>query len=286
MSEKHDLTEREQLILQAVVHTYITTAEPVGSRTIVKRFNLDFSPATVRNVMSDLEEAGFLQQVHTSSGRVPTDRGYRYYVDYLMRVQELTLAERARIEKDLSVLINDADEVMRQTSVLLATISHQTGIVETPDESQTLVRHIQIIALGDSRVGVLIADNYGRIRTIPVTVAEPITPHGLDRLTRFLNDNLRGVALDNLANSLQIRIRGILDQDKQMAEQALTLFNGLPNLRRSTLYLEGTRQLFEQPEFRDFNRAREMFSLFEEQDRLVGLLHTRQASREARGASI
>ena len=86
------LSQREQLILQAVVHTYITTAEPVGSRAIVKRFGLDVSAATVRNVMADLEEMGFLRQLHTSSGRVPTDQGYRYYVDHLMQVQQLTLA--------------------------------------------------------------------------------------------------------------------------------------------------------------------------------------------------
>ena len=92
------LSERERLILQAVVHTYITTAEPVGSRAVVKRFGLDVSAATVRNVMADLEEAGFLKQLHTSSGRVPTDKGYRYYVDFLMNVQELTRSERSRIQ--------------------------------------------------------------------------------------------------------------------------------------------------------------------------------------------
>ncbi|MDZ4858270.1 MAG: hypothetical protein SGI88_04750, partial [Candidatus Hydrogenedentes bacterium] len=125
-----DLSDREKLILQAAVHSFITTAEPVGSRAIVKRFDLDLSAATVRNVMADLEEAGYLQQLHTSSGRVPTDLGYRYYVDYLMRAQELTLHERARIETELTARLNDADEVMRQTSHLLALLSHQTGIVE------------------------------------------------------------------------------------------------------------------------------------------------------------
>src|SRR3990172_7404815 len=107
MYQDPELSERERLILHAVVHTYITSAEPVGSRAIVRRLGLDLSPATVRNVMGDLEESGVLQQLHTSSGRVPTDRGYRYYVDYLMHVQELTLQERARIESELTRRFND-----------------------------------------------------------------------------------------------------------------------------------------------------------------------------------
>ena len=112
MSQDKSLSEREQLILQAVVHTYITTAEAVGSRTIVKRYALDVSPATVRNTMADLEETGFLEQLHTSSGRVPTDRGYRYYVDTLMRVQELTPEERASIERELRERADDAEEAL------------------------------------------------------------------------------------------------------------------------------------------------------------------------------
>jgi len=149
------LNEREELILQAVVQCYITTAEPVGSRVLVKRFGLELSAATVRNVMADLEESGYLQQLHTSSGRAPTDRGYRYYVNYLMRVQELTMAERARIEHELSRKLNDADEVLRQTSQMLALVTHQTGLVKTPDENCGQVKHIEVMLVSPTgrRVG-------------------------------------------------------------------------------------------------------------------------------------
>src|SRR5690554_4209020 len=105
----HKLNEREELVLRAIVHQYVTSAEPVGSRAIVKKFKLDISPATVRNVMSDLEESGYIAQLHTSSGRVPTDQGYRYYVDYLMRVQEITLAERERLEREFNERVTDTD---------------------------------------------------------------------------------------------------------------------------------------------------------------------------------
>ena len=166
MNEQH-LSDREELVLQAVVHSYITSAEPVGSRSIVKRFSLEVSPATVRNVMADLEEAGFLQQLHTSSGRVPTDVGYRYYVDYLMRIQRVTLTERTRVEGELVAKLNDADDLLRQTSHLLALLSHQTGIVEAPSLGDAEIRQIEITPLEGGRIVVLLADSFGCVHRYP-----------------------------------------------------------------------------------------------------------------------
>lgn len=274
MRPDNDLSEREKLILQAAVHSYITTAEPVGSRAIVKRFGLDLGAATVRNVMADLEEAGYLQQLHTSSGRVPTDLGYRYYVDYLMRVQDLTLQERARIESELTARLNDADEIMRQTSHLLALISHQTGIVESPDEGAAQVNRIEVIPVTSTRVAVLIADNVGRVRTHMVTVDPPVDAAFVPRLSNFLNDNFRGVSVDKLISSVQSRLRMFMDEQRRLAEEALRILQLVPSNRPGTLYLEGATQLFEQPEFRDVDRAREVFSLLEEKNRLMEILRS------------
>ena len=272
MNREVDLSDRERSILQAVVHLYITTAEPVGSRSIVKRLGLDISPATVRNTMSDLEEAGYLQQVHTSSGRVPTDKGYRYYVDYLMRVQELTLQERARIETDLTERLDDADEVMRQTSHLLALISHQTGIVEGPDESDARVNRVELMPLSTSRTAILIADSYGRVRTHIVSLERTAEPAMLGRVSQFLNDNLRGVPVDKLAITLHARLRIFVDEQHRLAEEASRLLQLLPPQRTGQIYLDGTTHLFEQPEFRDVERAREVFNLLDERERVVSLL--------------
>ena len=269
-----ELSEREKLILQAVVHSYITTAEPVGSRSIVKRFDLGLSPATVRNVMSDLEESGYLQQLHTSSGRVPTDQGYRYYVDYLMRVQELTLQERARIEKELTAKLDDADEVMRQTSHLLAFLAHQTGIVEVPDEGSAQVNQIELVPISQTRIAILIADSMGRVRTQIVSTERPLEAYYVQRLSAFLNKNMRGISLENLAQSLHTRLRMYLDEQRSLAEDALRILQLLPAHRPGQLFLDGATRLFEQPEFRDVDRAREVFSLLEERDRLVDILRT------------
>lgn len=281
-----ELSEREKLILRAVVHSYITSAEPVGSRSIVKRFDMGLSPATVRNVMSDLEEYGYLQQLHTSSGRVPTDEGYRYYVDYLMRVQELTLQERARIEKELSAKLDDADEVMRQTSHLLALMADQTGIVEVPDDVTAQVNRIELVPISQTRIAVLIADSMGRVRTQIVSMEGSLEGDRVQRLSGFLNDNLRGVSLDNLAQSLHTRLRMYMDEQRALAEDALSILQLLPAHRPGQLFLDGVARLFEQPEFRDVERAREVFGFLEEREGLVELLRTGIARETQTGTYV
>jgi heat-inducible transcriptional repressor len=286
MAAVEGLNEREALILQAVVQCYITTAEPVGSRTIVKRFGMDLSPATVRNVMSDLEEAGYLQQLHTSSGRVPTDRGYRYFVDYLMRVQELTLAERARIERELYLRQSDADEVLRQTSQLLALLTHQTGVVKCPDGGAAEVRHIEVVGISASRAAILIADNFGRVQTVMTSVDGPTQADELLKLSNFLNRNLRGVTLDKAPYSLRDIIVTKADEERRLAERALQLLQQVAGHRQGQLYLEGTASLFEQPEFRDVDKARRVFGVLEERERLVEVLRSNFMDRHREMPSV
>lgn len=276
MENTYKLSEREQQILHAVVHHYITTAEPVGSRAVTRRFELGVSPATVRNTMADLEEMGLLEQPHTSSGRVPTDTGYRYYVDHLMQVQELTLGERAQIESEFSERLNSVDDVLRQTSHLLALVTHQAGLAEAPCEHAAEVRRIELMPLGPRRLAVLIADNMGRVQTVAAETDDPLTEDQLLALTRFLNEQLRGTTLDRMAALLDQRLRHFLDRQRQLAEQALRVLTALPHERPAQLYLEGASHLFEQPEFQDIARARQVFGLFDERAQLLEML--RQAA--------
>lgn len=274
MQTPPDLNEREQQILHCVVHTYITTAEPVGSRAVVKRFSLQLSPATVRNVMADLEDKGYLEQRHTSSGRVPTDRGYRYYVDYLMGVQELTKSERDRIESELNHRLHDADEVLRHTSQLLALLSHQAGIAETPANDRALVQRMELLSLGGPRLALLIVDSFGRVRTLPVQWENELPTEELNQLGRFLNDQLLGVAVDELASEIEKRLQRFLDDQRRLAEQALRVLNLIPAQRPAHLYLEGATFLFDQPEFKDIVQAKEVFGLFDHRERVVSLLRS------------
>lgn len=267
------LSEREELILQAVVHLYITDAEPVGSRAVVKRFDLDISPATVRNVMADLEEAGYIQQVHTSSGRIPTDKGYRYYVDFLMNVQEVTQTERDRFEDDMSEKLNSADAILKQTSQLLALISHQAGIVEIPDPKVALVNRVDIVPLSDTQAVLLVSDNYGRVQTLVLPWSQPMTETAHVHLTNFLNEHLHGTAINTLPTSIRAKLQMFVDDRRKLAEMAVQLLNHIPGTTFDQLYLSGATQLFEQPEFRDIGKAQAVFGLLDERNRVVELLH-------------
>jgi heat-inducible transcriptional repressor len=285
MPEASVLNEREELILEAVVHMYVTTAGAVGSRAIVKRCNLDLCPATVRNVMADLEEAGYLQQLHTSSGRVPTDQGYRYFVDYLMGQQELSLSERGRIDREIAQYGENAEDVMRHASRTLASTSRQAGIVRAPAEAEAELRHIEIVQVAPSRLGVVLADSYGRVKTLVVTMEEAPRSEELGRLSGFLNAHLQGVTLGNFASGIQAKLDSYLDEQRKLAEQALRLLNLMPAYRPEELYLEGATHLFEQPEFCDVGRAREVFNLLAEQERLVQVL-SRALSAASQGRAL
>lgn len=272
MADAYTLSERERQILHAVVHYYITTAEPVGSRAVTRRFQLGVSPATVRNTMADLEEMGLLEQLHTSSGRIPTDTGYRYYVDHLMQVQELTLSERRQIDREFTSKLRDVDDVLRQTSHLLALVTHQAGLAESPQESAAEVRRIELMPISSHRLAVLIADNLGRVQTITTETKESLGEAQLQTLNRFLNEQLYGVTVDLMVTTLDQRLRHFLDQQRALAEQALRVLSVLPPRPPAQLYLEGASHLFEQPEFQDIGRARQVFGLFDERTQLVDLL--------------
>jgi heat-inducible transcriptional repressor len=256
-----------------VVHLYITLAEPVGSRVVVKRFDLDISPATVRNVMADLEEDGYIQQLHTSSGRVPTDKGYRYYVDFLMSVQELTQSERARLDEDLTEKLNNADAILKQTSSLLALVSHQAGIVEIPDPKIALVNRVDIMPISDSQAALLIADNYGRVQTMVLPWSHPLDDTSYIHLNNFLNEQLRGIAIDTMPTVIRTKLRSFAEEQRRLAEIAIKLLDHIPGETTEQLYLSGATQLFEQPEFHDVEKAQAVFGLLDERDRVVELLH-------------
>ena len=280
MPESVTLSDRERQILHAVVHSYITTAEPVGSRSVVKRFGFDVSAATVRNVMADLEDMGYLQQLHTSSGRVPTDAGYRYYVNHLMKIQELTEAERDQIQREYEQKLGNVEDVLRHTTHLLALTTHQAGLAQAPGEGQARIVRVSLMPLSGERLALLIADNFGRVHSMMTTLETAIPSDRLPGLARFLNDHLAGVAMDEMAGSIQAKLRDFLDEQRRLAQEALSILSLLPTQHRAQLFLDGAGQLFEQPEFKDMTRAREVFDLLDEHDRLLYLMRRAVAESE------
>ncbi len=278
------LNDREREILNAVVNSYITTAEPVGSRAVVKRFGLQLSAATVRNVMADLEEQGYLQQVHTSSGRVPTELGYRYYVDHLMQVQRLTFQERRRIENELQPRLDDVNALLRHTSHLLALVSHQAGLAEAPNTNQALVQQFELVPIGENRLTVLMVDNFGTVHSITTSPGIYGEPAKIESLNNFLNQHFHGIAMGSLADTVRVKLGELLDDQRKLAQSALEVLDLLPLRQENQLFLDGTVQLFEQPEFHNVDQARKVFGLLEEHNRLINVL--RKAVSEGDGKAI
>ena len=183
------LEERRLAVLRAIVEDYVSTHEPVGSKALVERHNLGVSPATIRNDMAALEEEGFIAQPHTSAGRVPTDRGYRLFVDRLSGVKPLSQAERRAIHQFLDDAV-DLDDVMRRTVRLLAQVTKQVALVQYPSLARSRVRHIEIVTLSSTRLIIVLVVDSGRVEQRIVECAAPITESVLGDLRSRL-----GVAL-------------------------------------------------------------------------------------------
>ena len=185
-----ELNEREKNILRFIIQQFILTANPVGSRNITKRYDIGFSPATVRNIMSDLEDSGFIDHPHTSAGRIPTDKGYRFYVDTLMDVQKLRSSEIGLINKSLETNLTETDELLKVASNLLSSITHQIACVTYPKLESGIFEKIQIIQLTSIRILVVITIKSGLVKTMTLELNSDLKTSQLDPVQQLLNERL------------------------------------------------------------------------------------------------
>jgi len=267
------LSEREQSILHHVVYNYIQTAIPVGSRYISKHFESSLSPASIRNVMADLEEIGFLSHPHTSAGRVPTDLGYRFYIDYLMEMQQLSDEEKLRIRQQLDQA-NDADEMLRETSKLLGKISHQLGIVTSPHLGSGIFEKIELIPITSSKLLVVISIRTGIVRTIMMEIGVEIRRDHLDEVGRLLNERLSGLTLLEIRDSFADRVRDVTGEHTGLIRLFIESVDQLftDSKERDKVLIGGTKNIIDHPEFVDPKNFRSVIELIENEDIIVHLL--------------
>ncbi len=268
-----DLTERERTILAVLIDHYVRTAEPVGSRVIATKYDLGVSPATVRNTLSDLEEKGLIEQPHTSAGRIPTETGYRLYVDKLLRSERLSAAEREKIKRALSVDYSAIEDILEQTSRVLARLTSQLGVTITPKFDQAVLNKIDLVQLTDTRVMVIIAVRSGIVRTILIEVDSNIEMERLRQTADVLNEKLSGLSLGEIRRTIAERLRA----EQRGDPQVLKLFmeqheHMLSESSGEELHTDGTINILSQKEFQNPEKLREFLALIEERRSLIDLL--------------
>ncbi len=273
-TQENPIDARAEEILKRVIVNYILTGEPVGSRTIAKLSREGLSPASVRNVMADLEETGFLAQPHTSAGRIPTDKGYRYYVDGLLDPVRLSQRDKTLIDESLSRVASEFGEAMEIIPKILSRLSRHVGYVITPPIREAVLKHIEFVSLQEKRVLCVFVDRSGVVSHRMIEVEEEYAQADLDRAGRYLVEEFTGLTLGDI----RARLVGLMVQEKAAFDVLLKsvvnlgtrYLNAEQDERR--LVLEGTTNIMKHPEFADMDTMRRLFETFEEKQHLVNLL--------------
>jgi len=267
------LTDRQKLILQAVIDDYVRSAEPVGSRTISKRTDVTFSPATIRNDMADLEELGYLTQPHTSAGRIPSNKGYRFYVDHLITPEKLSSADIKRVKMAFAEQFVEFEQLIQQTASVLSELTSYTSIVLGPDVFNTTLKHIQLVPLTHDSAVTIMVTNTGQVENRKISIPAEISISDMEKLINLLNHKLIGVPIYQLKARLYSEIADELKKHFTQYKEALQLLEKtFTPEKEERIFLGGTTNIFAQPEFRDVEKVRGLFELLEQHDRLQGII--------------
>ncbi len=272
-----ELGYRARKILYAAITEYIATGEPVGSRTLARRYGLALSPATIRNELADLEEAGYLAQPHTSAGRVPTDRGFRTFVDALVQLREVTTEDRSAIVTRMQKLRPGVDDVMREAGKLLSTMTGSAAVVVAPRPDEERLAQIRFMPLGGGQLLAVLITRAGTVQNRVVQVAREPDASELERAHNYLAELLAvGRSLEELRQAIADEMastRGRYDSEKLRVKELVDAAVAKPrDEAREGVIVEGQGLLLDRPEFADVEKLRGLVHTFEDKERLLELL--------------
>jgi heat-inducible transcriptional repressor len=276
------LSERAQNLLKILVERYIVEGQPVGSRALSRFSSLDLSPATIRNVMADLEEMGFVTSPHTSAGRVPTPKGYRFFVDTLLTVRPMEEMERQHLESQL--LPDDPHRVVSAASQLLSDLTHFAGIVVSPRRRGAVLRHVEFFGLSEKRVLLIMVARDGEVQNRVLVTDRNYSPSQLTEAANYINQNYAGMEFDQLRNQVRGELLD-LHRDISTLMQAAIQSGGEPMRGPADgVVISGGRNLLEMDDISgDMPRLRRLFDLFERKTQLLDIL---EVSERAEGVKI
>lgn len=267
------LDDRKKKILQAIVEDYVSTGEPVGSRTVAKKYDLGMSPATIRNDMADLEEMGLLQQPHTSAGRVPSDLGYREYVDKIMKKQSLSREDINNINLKLNETIKEINYLIKQVSNVISQVTRYTSVAITPQLKERTIKHLQFVPVDKTKILLVLVTNDGIIKNFVIKVNKEYNADILYTVSNMLTEKFTGFSLENINDRFikEVIDSGLLENDILTAIFE-TLRQNVYSQTSAEVFLQGTSNIFNFPEFSNIDKAREFLEALDEKSFLVNLL--------------
>lgn len=276
--DEYILNERDKAILRYVVQQFILTANPVGSRNISKKYALGLSPATIRNIMADLEEMGLLGHPHTSAGRVPTDKGYRFYVDSLMAPPLLDNEAKTFLDTNFNAQLNETDELLKITALLLGDITNQIALVSYPKFENAVLEKIQIVQLSSSRVLVIISINSGLVRTITLEINAELKEGNVLFVQQYLNEKLSGLKFAEIRETIKERVKDFNRDDyhpiiRVFLDSVDKIFTDFNAGEKS--FISGTKNILNQPEFEDYRQVKGVIELIEDKEVIVHIMDNR-----------
>lgn len=269
--EELELTERQVTILNAIIRNYLATGEPVGSRTISKYTDLNLSSATIRNEMSDLEELGYILQPHTSAGRIPSDKGYRFYVDHLIKEKDREVSEMKEFVIEQT---EKMDKMLKQAAKLLANNTNYATLVSAPSFNMNKIKFIQLSAVDDEQILAVIVMNSNMVKNHIIEVSQPLDNETLLKLNILLNTSLNGLALNEINLGTIARLKEQAGIHSSIVSDILdTLATTLSENEDLQIYTSGTTNILKYPELSDSKSVAELLSAFEEKEELQSLIN-------------
>lgn len=269
----HELNERKRAILKSIIDDYIESAQPVGSRTIARKHELGLGSATIRNEMADLEELGYITQPHTSAGRIPSDKGYRFYVENLMQEHKLAQEEINRIREAMDERIEEINKLFRKASVIISRITGYTSVVLSPQLSRKRIKAVQLIKIDDRSILVVVAAAGGIVRNKLIHHNHVIDDAQLDKLNRAASMILEGQTTDRLTVPLAVELQREINMPAEIILEILeSVDECIGKIETTDVYLEGITNILNYPEFRDLLKAREVLEILNEEEIITDLV--------------
>ena len=269
-----ELDTRARRLLRTLIAQYLIDGEPVGSRTLSRSSGLDVSPATIRNVMADLEEAGLLASPHTSAGRIPTPRGLRLFVDSLIELQPLPRDEMVRLQRELPPGPTTVRDLVGNASVLLSAMTHFAGVVTVPRQTDFPLRHIDFVPLPDARVLVILVFSDNQVQNRVIQLAKPVEARELEQAANYINEHFVGLRVDDIRAHLLRELREASSELHQLLAKAVELAASSFAPQDEDVLVSGQTNLMAYAELGNLDRLRELFEAFQKKNELLQLMET------------